>query len=148
MADTSGRDIGGARSGRATARFSARGVALIEFALILPLLLVLTLAVVDVSRAFWIKNVAYQAAREGVRQWVVSTPADSTDVESRVQQVVDQAGITLEDVELVDADAGELMEVRVTVTFNWLYPGLFAWLGADYTNPVSLLAVSSMRKES
>jgi len=125
----------------------AHGTALIEFALVLPLLLVLTLCVIDVSRAFWIKNVAHQAAREGVRYLVVRSVDDSLDVQARVAQIVGSAGITLDDVDIAGEDADQLMEVRVTVQFNWLYPGLFAWLGADYTNPVTLEATAAMRKE-
>jgi Flp pilus assembly protein TadG len=125
-----------------------RGVALIEFALILPLLLVLSLCVVDVSRAFWVKNVAYQAAREGVRFLVVNSLADTTDVRARVLEVVESAGVTLADLDYVDAPSGGLMEVHVGVSFDWLYPGLFSWLGADYTNPVTLESSSAMRRES
>lgn len=126
---------------------SARGVALIEFALILPLLLVLSLAVIDVSRGFWVKNVAYTAAREGARYLVVRTVADSANVRTRVQQVVESAGVTLRDLRVTDADAAGLMEVRVGIEFNWLYPGLFKWLGADYTNPLILVGASKMRRE-
>ena len=125
-----------------------RGVAIIEFAFIFPLLLILTLGVVDVSRGFWVKNVAYQAAREGARHLVVRTLADSLEVRTRVQEVVEAAGVTLKTLDITDAGAGGLMEVRVGLEFNWLYPGLFAWLGADYTNPVELVGVSKMRKEA
>jgi len=128
-------------------RSRERGVGLIEFALILPLLLILTLGVVDVSRGFWVKNVAYQAAREGARHLVVRTLADSTEVRDRVQDVVESAGVTLKTLNITDAGAGGLMTVQVGIEFNWLYPGLFDWLGADYTNPVTLTGVSKMRKE-
>jgi len=124
-----------------------RGVGLVEFALVLPLLLVLTLGVIDVSRGFWVKNLAYQAAREGARHLVVRSVADSASVRARVQQVVESAGVTLSSLTITGAGSGELMEVRVGVEFNWLYPGLFDWLGAGYTNPVTLVGVSKMRKE-
>jgi len=122
-------------------------VGLVEFALVLPLLLVLTLGVIDVSRGFWVKNLAYQAAREGARHLVVRTVADSASVRARVQQVVESAGVTLSSLTITDAGSGDLMEVRVGVEFSWLYPGLFDWLGATYTNPVTLVGVSKMRKE-
>ena len=133
-------------TGQETPR-NERGVGLIEFALVLPILLVLTLGVIDVSRGFWVKNVAYQAAREGARHLVVRTVADSASVRSRVQQVVESAGVTLKTLNITDAGSGGLMEVRVGIEFNWLYPGLFNWLGAAYTNPVTLVGVSKMRKE-
>lgn len=124
-----------------------RGVGIIEFALILPLLLILTLGVIDVSRGFWVKNVAYQAAREGARHLVVRSVSDSASVRGRVQEVVESAGISLKTLNITDAGTGGLMEVRVGVEFNWLYPGLFAWIGADYTNPVILVGTTKMRKE-
>ena len=48
-------------------RKAQRGTALIEFALVLPMLLIMTVAAVDFGRAFFVKNVVSQAAREGVR---------------------------------------------------------------------------------
>jgi tRNA A37 N6-isopentenylltransferase MiaA len=74
----------------ASPRRGARGTALIEFALVFPFLLVLTLCVVDMSRAFFIKNILHQAAREGVRTLVVMTMADADSVEARVRRQVDE----------------------------------------------------------
>ena len=76
----------------------ARGAVLIEFALVFPILLVLTLTVVDVSRAFFVKNILYQAAREGARTAVVMTSADADVVEARVRQVAGAANVTVSSV--------------------------------------------------
>ena len=73
-----------------------RGTALIEFTLVLPLLLILTVAVVDFGRAFFIKNVLEQAAREGVRLRAVSSSADSALVRARVLQVAGPAHVTIQ----------------------------------------------------
>ena len=122
-----------------------RGAALIEFALVFPMLLVLTLTVVDVSRAFFVKNLAYQAAREGVRVLVVSTLADTVAV--RVMQVAGAAKVTLKNLSITGPDANQLMGVSVGVQFNWLFRGMFAWLGAAFTDPATLTGVAWMRKE-
>jgi Flp pilus assembly protein TadG len=127
-------------------RSRARGAALIEFALVLPFLFVLTMCVIDVSRAFWIKNVAYQAAREGARYLVVHTVADADSVRSRVANVVSSANVTLQSCTITDL-GGSQLKVTVQCQFNWLYPGLFNWLGAAYTNPVTLTGATVMRKE-
>ena len=124
-----------------------RGTALVEFALVFPMLLVLTLTVVDLSRAFFVKNLAYQAAREGARELVVSTAADSAQVRGRVLQVTGAAGATLTSLGITGPDAGHLMSVSVGVQFNWIFPGLFNWAGAGFTNPVTLTGVAWMRKE-
>ena len=123
-------------------------MALIEFTLVFPLLLVLTLTVVDVSRAFFVKNLAYQAAREGVRVLVVSTLSDTVAVRTRVMQVTGAAKVTLTNLTITGPNADQLMSVSVGVQYNWIYGGLFNWLGAGtFTNPATLTGVAWMRKE-
>ena len=145
-ADTRGR-MAGHRSHEE--RRLERGVALIEFALIFPMLLVLTLTVVDVSRAFFVKNLAYQAAREGVRGLVVASAADSTKVRQRVMQVTSSANVTLKSITITGPNADQLMSVSVGVEFNWLYRGLFGWLagGSGPMGTQTLTGVAWMRKE-
>ena len=124
-----------------------RGTAIIEFALVFPLLLVLTLCVIDVSRAFFVKNVAAQAAREGVRTAVVLNAAMAPDSASaRAQRVVSAAGVTMTGCTFTDL-GNRQWQVAVTVQFDWLYPGLFNWLGGSFTNPMTLTAADVMRKE-
>jgi Flp pilus assembly protein TadG len=124
-----------------------RGAALIEFALVFPMLLVLTLTVVDISRAFFVKNLAYQAAREGVRALVVGSLADSTGVRQRVMQVTSAAKVTLKNLVITGPNADQLQSVSVGVEFHWLFRGLFSWLGAAFTDPATLTGVAWMRKE-
>lgn len=125
---------------------SSRGTALIEFALVFPFLLVITLSVIDLSRAFFIKNMLYQAAREGVRSLVVSAPGDTAGVRERINQVAGVAKIKIKTL-TITGPADKMMTVRIDSEFNWLFPGLFRWLGAQYTNPVKLSGVAVMRRE-
>ena len=124
-----------------------RGAALIEFALVFPMLLVLTLTVVDVSRAFFVKNLAYQAAREGVRVLVVGSAADSLQVRQRVMTVTGAANVTLKSLGITGPNADRLQSVSVGVEFHWLFRGLFSWLGATFSDPATLTGVAWMRKE-
>lgn len=124
-----------------------RGTALVEFALVFPMLLVLTLTVVDVSRAFFVKNLAYQAAREGVRVLVVGSASDSALVRQRVMQVTGAANVTLKNLTITGPDANRLQSVSVGIEFHWLFHGLFSWLGAAFTDPATLTGVAWMRKE-
>jgi len=124
-----------------------RGTALIEFALVFPMLLVLTLTVIDFSRAFFVKNLAYQAAREGVRTLVVGSAADSVAVRQRVMQVTGAANVTLKTLGITGPNADQLESVSVGVEFHWLFGGLFSWLGATFSDPVTLTGVAWMRKE-
>lgn len=51
-----------------------KGVALVEFALILPLLLVLTLVTVELGRAIWHYNTLTKSVRDTVRYLSLQTP--------------------------------------------------------------------------
>jgi hypothetical protein len=129
-------------------RRDQRGAALIEFALVFPLLLVLTLTVIDVSRAFFVKNVLYQAAREGARALVVMTAADSLGVHDRVVQVAGSANVPVSRIRISGPNEARQIGVAVEAEFRWLFPGLFNWLGAGFANPVRLHGVAWMRKET
>ena len=126
---------------------NARGTALIEFALIFPFLILLTLSVVDLSRAFFLKNMLHQAAREGVRELAVKTMADSADVRARVDQVLSASGLSASVVQYL-GPTNRQVGVRVQSQFNWIFPGLFGWVGVTITNPETLSAEAWMRKET
>ena len=61
-----------------------RGQAVVEFALVLPFLVLLFFGLIDVGRAIYIGNAAAQAAREGAR-W--------GSVQGRAADAADRAGI-------------------------------------------------------
>ena len=128
-------------------RSSQRGTALIEFTLILPMLLVLTVAAVDFGRAFYVKNVAEQAAREGVRLRAVTSTADSALVRTRVMDVLDAANVTMAGLAITGPAADKTVKVVVTAEFNWIFPGVFNLFGAGFTNPMSLTGEAVMRNE-
>ena len=90
------------RSGHSPKRFRrsrSRGQTLVEFALILPVLLLLTLGVVDFSRIF----VSYIALTNAVREGALyAAEGDRTvaatyvsHIQSRMQPEADAAGLTL-----------------------------------------------------
>jgi Flp pilus assembly protein TadG len=130
--------------GLSDARRRQRGAVLIEFALLFPFLLVFTLAVVDISRAYMIKNMLHQAAREGVRTLVVSS-ADSAS--ARVEQVMSAANVPVTSITYLGPTSRQ-MGVRVATDFTWLYPGLFQWVGVPFKNPMPLTAEAWMRQET
>jgi Flp pilus assembly protein TadG len=115
--------------------------------LVLPLLLVLTLAVVDLSRAFYAKNVVEQAAREGVRLLAVTSAADSALVRARVLEVAKFGGVTVSGLTISGPDAARQVQVDVQCQFSWLMPGLFDLVGAGLSNPTTLAGKAVMRDE-
>lgn len=128
-------------------RTRQRGTALIEFTLVLPLLLILTVAAVDFGRAFFTKNVLDQSAREGVRLLAVATTADSALVRARVLEVANTSGVTVTNLVISGPDASRMVHVAVTGDFNWIFPGVFNLFGAGFTNPMPLTGRAAMRDE-
>jgi Flp pilus assembly protein TadG len=133
--------------GRSRVFSRQRGTALIEFTLVLPLLLILTVAAVDFGRAFFVKNMLHQAAREGVRMMAVHANPDSVD--ARAREVAGASGITLTNVQQQAFGSGEQAQVVLTVQadFNWSFPGVFNLFGAGMTNPTTLTAKAVMHEE-
>jgi Flp pilus assembly protein TadG len=63
-----------------------RGAAVIEFALILPILLILLVGTIDASLALYDKAVITNASREGARAGIVARSPPLTD--AQIQQIV------------------------------------------------------------
>jgi Flp pilus assembly protein TadG len=141
-------------------RWSEAGAELIEFAFVLPLLLLVIVGIFDFGFLFQRYEVVTNAAREGARAGVLpdyqgQTPA----VEARVRSYLNQAGldgalagITVE-FGVCDPSPcapGSILLTRVTVTYQhtYLFLGPIASLvGGNFTS-VQLRAVSTMRRES
>lgn len=135
-----------------------RGSVLIEFALVLPLLLVLTFLVIDYARAFHYKNMLSAAARQGARTFAV-TPldgngnADTTSVYGAVRNVFNPTDATSGKLTSIVATGptgsapNQTVTVTVTADFNFLFPGLMRLMGATLNNPVPLTGSCTMRYE-
>jgi hypothetical protein len=109
---------------------SERGSQLIEFALVLPLLLLVVLGIMDFGLLFQRYEAVTNAAREGARLAVLQGYAD-TDVQFRVQQYLTDAGLTA----TIPTPAvfsnttnigGKCIEVKGTTVF---YPNQYLFLG-------------------
>jgi Flp pilus assembly protein TadG len=112
-----------------------RGAAAVEFALLLPLVLLILFGVIDFGFALDAKIKLTQAAREGAR--VASFP-DSTeaDVESRTQRATDLTGVGVTTINACTATNWEKADARVetTYTFQFVTPvgalaGFFGGVG-------------------
>ncbi len=127
-------------------RRSESGVALIEFAFVLPILLVLAMGMLDFGRAFHTKSLLDQAAREGARVAVVTSP-DVDIVESRVNAVLASGGIVPTSVTVEGPDPAHMVTVTVNATFTFITPGVFALVGGDYGNTIPMSGQTVMRFE-
>ena len=81
---------------------SLRAQALVEFALLLPLLLVLILGAMDLGRVFYFKIVLTNAAREGAN-YLSRYPADYTNAWNAIRTEGDSSGVTITEAEVTYA---------------------------------------------
>lgn len=103
------------------------GQALVEFALAIPLLIIIILGIIEFGRLWMTMNVLSSAAREGARIAAVTAP-DVGRVENAVDSVLDAAGISGAAVTVSGPDSEN--EVTVTVQIDYtvltgsIVPGL------------------------
>lgn len=133
--------------GLAPERRSESGVALIEFAFVLPILLVLAMGMLDFGRAFHEKSLLDQAAREGARVAVVTSP-DVDIVEDHVNAVLASGGIVPTSVTVDGPNAAQMVTVTVNATFTFITPGVFLFLpGWDTGATIPMTGQTVMRFE-
>ena len=138
---------------------SDEGAQLVEFALVLPLLLFVVLAIAEFGFIFQRYEVITNAAREGARMAVLPGYGDNGVITSRVTAYVAAGRVPATGtnpavlVETVSIPVGGGLPAvsarRVTVTYTHTYmfiPNIGAWFGATYTT-IPLVAVSEMRTE-
>lgn len=132
-------------------RFGAneRGQALVEFALVLPILLIMLLGIVDFARAWNVYQVLTDAGREGAREAVVANGLNDADIQTIVIAAAGRAGIGLQTSDVTVAQ-GAARGDPTTVTVSYTHPLRFVgWalglFGSDGTIPMTV--VSTMRTE-
>lgn len=121
-----------------------RGVASLEFVLILPILLFVLFVGVELSRAWFTMNLLTTAAREAARVGVVSAPGSvQTNATQRLNQLLG-AGKWSGTVTCNPAPCApdSQVQVNVSVQFTTVLPNLLPMLGS-----ITLQQTASMRYE-
>jgi Flp pilus assembly protein TadG len=133
-----------------------KGAQLVEFALVLPLLLLVMLGIAEFGFIFNRYEVLTNAAREGARIAVLPN-YEVADVQARVNSFLTAgriplagrtpATVTYPDLVLPDGTTIQMARVTVTYTHTYMFiPRIANWFSASYTTQV-LSAVSEMRLE-
>ncbi len=129
------------------------GQALVEFALVVPMLLVLLLGIFEFARAWNVFQVVTDAGREATRKLVVDDDLTQTDYENTINSALNRAGLpNLTTVPTPDgcrqsfcSNAGT---TGGTTTVTISYPYNFVALGKLLPlPPITLKTTAKMRNE-
>jgi hypothetical protein len=130
-------------------RASARGQTLVEYALILPLMLLILVMLFDLGRAVYYYSVIYNAAREGARAGIISLTS-AGDIELAARELAVGLDPDLLDVdvdppyELGDLVLDAMIRVTTTYAFEPATPIVGSFLDGGV---ITLESVSTMRVE-
>jgi Flp pilus assembly protein TadG len=145
---------------------SEKGVSAVEFALIAPLLFVLTFGIIEFSILLFDKAVVTNASREGARAAIVYhvdgsayAPIGTEEITDVVEQYTDQYLIDLggTSIPIIETtytsdsggpESGGDVTVRVTYTYNFLvFPNLIPLIGGTFDGTIDLVGTTVMRME-
>lgn len=137
---------------------SERGAALLETAITIPLVLLMSVGIFEFGRAFQTWQVLTNAAREGARVAVLSATTDD-QVRASVRNYMNSGGLPLADSDTVNIDVqrdvalGDNNASRITISypFNFmLLNPVIRMVTPDSSTgaaPVAMGAVALMRNE-
>lgn len=125
---------------------SNRGQAVVEFALVFPLLLLVCFGITEFGRAWMTMNILTSAAREGVRLAAVTAP-DIPAVTQRVRDVCDAARVVPSAITVVPPDPNDVNR-RVSVTVETQFTVIPGRILGTFNGAIPLRTTSIMRQES
>lgn len=121
----------------------ASGQALVEFALVVPILLLILMGIAEFGRAWMTRNILTSAAREAVR--IAAVQGNTTAAVARANAILTSANIAGATVTPVDDNvAFGTCQVVIAYDFPLVLPGFLPGLSGA-TLPLS--SATSMRKE-
>lgn len=117
-----------------------RGAAAVEFALVLPFLLLLVCGIVDFGRAYNAKITLAHAARESVRVWALGgTQAEATTRATETATGLSGVGVTFDSSPA--CTFGARTRITVTASFSYITPMI-----ADYSPGLSQLRTDGVMR--
>jgi len=125
---------------------SIRGQSLVEFALVLPVFLLLLIGVAEFGRAWMTRNILTGASREAVR--IAAVQGNTASALSRANNILSSAGISGASVNIAD-DGTPYGTCSVTVSYAFPVSaaGFLNMFGILSGNDITLTTSTSMRKE-
>jgi len=134
-----------------------RGTSTLEFLVVLPTLLIIFLASLELSRAWLTTNIVTNAVREGARVGVVTPPPDPNNPTfnngpalTRMTEILDAANLTAAVMTVTCSVAAcppdSQVLASVTINFETVVPLFLPILGTP-SNPLVLQQTARMRRE-
>jgi len=124
----------------------ARGAAIVEFAVVSPLLLAILFGIIEYGYTFMVQQSLTNAAREACRVAVLQTTVEPySEVTARVDQVMAATGQTSYTVTMIHANPPTVMTEMVTVSIPYADVSLLGNFFGARTG--DLTGSCSMRKE-
>ncbi|MEE9275800.1 MAG: TadE family protein [bacterium] len=123
-----------------------RGQAVVEFALLLPVLIVLIMGVIDIARAYNVLQVVTNAAREGARVAILPS-STSTTVTTTVDTYLTAAGQTGCNSSGSNWGTAGAAGDSTTVTVSCTFDTLTGTLIPGWTGSFALAQTATMRHE-
>lgn len=99
---------------------NAGGNAVIEFALVLPILLLVLFGITEFGRMILTTNILNTASREGARLAAVSPAGETAAIEARVNEILAAARVTPKTITVEYLPATTSVRVTVTADFDIL----------------------------
>ena len=125
-----------------------KGQNLIEFALVVPMLIILFIGIAEFGRAWMSQNILTGAAREAARIAAVDTPYGGlNNAYARANEILDSALIPVGSRSVnVNIPAANWSDVTATVTYNFPVV-LFGFIPGLDNATITLSSTTTMRKE-
>ena len=125
-------------------QLSSRGQGLVEFALILPILLVFIMLIVDLSRVAYVFSAVNNAAREGARFAVARPNTTQSQIADEARRMTGGIPVSVSSNPILLTTTTDVVEVTVSHNFE---PSSFIlqWLTGD--NGMLLRGRASMQVE-
>ncbi len=99
---------------------------MVEFALLLPVFVLVTFAIFEFGHAFYIYNAIANAAREGTRYGVIA-PTDTNGIKDRAVNNAVGVNITRSDVTATTITSGScVLDTPITVTVRYTFSAVVA----------------------
>lgn len=124
-----------------------RGTVVVELAIVAPILVVIFLGMVEVSRGIMVQQIITNAAREGAREAIMEG-ATISDVQTSVTEYLANSTISGATVSVTPDPTVVVARQGITVTVNIPYANVM-WLSAGYFGSGDILSAScTMRCEA